>query len=212
MLEIRLLCLICAKKLIPRKLYLCHLVELCMDKTESDPVSELYQTNPISAYGVSKLSIEKYLGLYHYLHNLDYKIIRISNPYGPYQIAHRKQGIVSAIVENFLRGKKLEIWGDGTIVRDYIFVEDLVQAILKICCYNGKEKIFNVGSGIPRSINDIIYSLEDILRQNIERTYLPGRKSDVKYNLLDISKVKNEVGWAPDSDWKESLEKTQLIG
>src|SRR5439155_7400391 len=87
-------------------------------------------TDPITAYAISKLAVEKYLALYQHLHGLSYRILRVANPFGPYQTAIKSQGIVAALVSRGLRGETIEIWGDGSVVRDFIFIDDVVDALV----------------------------------------------------------------------------------
>src|SRR5258707_1002427 len=82
------------------------------------PTPETAPTDPITAYGISKLAIEKYLGLYEHLHGLDFRVLRVANPYGPFQVARKNQGIVAAILSRALSNQSIEIWGDGSVVRD----------------------------------------------------------------------------------------------
>ncbi len=170
--------------------------------------TELSPTNPLSAYGVSKLTIEKYLGLYNHLYGLDYRVVRVSNPFGRFQRAYRQQGLIAAILERVHRGLPVEIWGDGSIVRDYIPVDDLIDGILAVSGYEGEHRIFNVGSGIGRSANDVIASLERVLGREIKQTHTAARAADVPYNVLDISLIESELGWRPTRSWFDALADT----
>jgi len=105
--------------------------------TKSVPIPEDAPTNPISAYGITKLATEKYLRLFHYLHGLDFHALRISNPYGPGQSPFRRQGLVAILLERLLTGKPIEIWGDGEVVRDFVHVNDVVEAFLTAAVYDG---------------------------------------------------------------------------
>jgi UDP-glucose 4-epimerase len=176
---------------------------------DATPIPEAAPTNPISAYGITKLVIEKYLALYHHLYDLDYQVFRIANPYGRYQSAFRKQGVVSALIHRALTGKPLDIWGTGEVQRDFIHVSDVIDAILLCYDYAGPHRIMNVGSGIGRSINDIVRSLERLLGCGaLPKRHRPGRAADVPVNVLDIDLITKETGWRPRVDWIEGFTDT----
>jgi UDP-glucose 4-epimerase len=172
-------------------------------------INEDAPTNPISAYGVTKLTIEKYLALYKRLHNLDYHVLRISNPYGPGQSPHRRQGLVATILHRALTRQTLEIWGDGEIVRDYLHIRDVATAFLYASQYKGDFRVMNVGSGVGLSVNRVIKDIEVTLGNTaIARRYVPGRVGDVPRNVLDIALIARETGWRPEISWTEGLLET----
>ena len=94
------------------------------------PTPETAPTDPITAYGISKLAIEKYLALNQHLHQLDYRVLRVTNPFGPFQTAMKNQGVIASIVSHGVRHEEIEIWGDGSVVRDFIFIDDVVDALI----------------------------------------------------------------------------------
>jgi len=172
------------------------------------PISESAPTLPITAYGVAKLAIEKYLEVYSRLQGLDYRVLRISNLYGPYQTTTKKQGVVAAFLSEALRGESLEIWGDGNVVRDYIYAEDAAKSVFAAIRYQGPEKIFNIGAGKGMSINEIISTIEIVLNIKPEKHYKPGRKIDVPVNILNTTLAKQELGWAAETTFIQGLKKT----
>lgn len=165
--------------------------------TGDAPLPETHPTEPISAYGIGKLAIEKYLALYHYLHGLDYRILRVANPYGNNQKFNCKQGIIPAFVSKLEQGEPLEIWGDGSVVRDYVHIDDVTGALLTVLDDDKKHKLYNIGSGFGHSINDIIALFEQSLGHKVKANFTPGRKDDVPCNILDITRAKQELGWQP---------------
>ena len=171
------------------------------------PISELHETNPICGYGIHKLAIEKYLYLYHYNHGLDYCILRLSNPYGEAQISDRSQGVIGKFVYKVIMREKLEIWGDGNVVRDYIYIDDVIDALLLTIRYEGKEKVLNVSSGKGHSLRDIVTLMENEAETPLEVTFTSSRHVDVPLNVLDNSLIKSELKWKPSVDMKSGIRK-----
>lgn len=172
------------------------------------PIPESAPTLPITAYGVAKLSIEKYLEVYARLRGLEYRVLRISNLYGPYQTTAKMQGVVAAFLARAMRGEPLEIWGDGKVVRDYVYVEDAAAAVLAAMRYRGDERIFNIGGGMGMSLNEVITAIETLLGRELVKNYRPGRPVDVPINILDCALAKLELGWAARTNFSKGLEQT----
>jgi UDP-glucose 4-epimerase len=173
------------------------------------PIQEEAPTDPISAYGISKLTVEKYLALYQHMHGLDYQVLRIANPYGRYQSAARRQGVVAALVKSALAGQPLEIWGTGEVVRDFIHVTDVVAAMLTVLDYTGPYKVLNVGSGVGTSIAKVASDIEVALAcAALPRRFRGVRTSDVPINVLDISRITSETCWRPRILWQAGLADT----
>lgn len=160
------------------------------------PIVEAHPTDPISAYGIVKLAIEKYLALFGETYGLDYRIARLSNPYGPKQNTASGQGVVAAFVEQILNGKTLLLMGDGTVVRDFVYIDDVADALLRLCSHPGPSRIFNVGSGAGTSIGKIVASIADLtqLEPNVE--YRESRKFDVLKNVLSCELARRELQWS----------------
>lgn len=173
------------------------------------PIPESAPTNPISAYGVSKLTVEKYLGLYRHLHGVEYSALRVANPFGPFQTALKKQGVIAAIIERALAGEPVEVWGTGEVVRDFIHVADVVEALIAVVDYNGPHHVFNVGCGVGRSVNQIIADIGTVIgRGPIPTIYKPARQADAPVNVLDIALIQRETGWRPRVEWMDGLRET----
>jgi UDP-glucose 4-epimerase len=172
------------------------------------PISENHFTNPISHYGVGKLSIEKFLYVYGREVGLDYLILRLSNPYGPHQETKRGQGLIPKIIRSALSDKPLEVWGDGSSIRDFIYVEDAVDAICRALSYQGERRILNIGSGQGHSIIDLISEVESQLNLRIAVEFSPSRSLDVPINVLDVSVALSELEWSAKTGLREGLRKT----
>ena len=163
-------------------------------------------TNPISYYGISKLAVEKIILMYNQLYNMNNVILRISNPYGKYQNSN-KVGVISVILRKILENKKIEIFGDGNNIRDYIYISDLVDVFCKVIDKdNYSYSIYNVGSGEGRSILDIINTIKVITKKEFNVEFKENRKFDVKRNVLDISRLKKEFNFIPKINLYEGID------
>ncbi len=172
------------------------------------PIPESHPTDPISSYGIHKLAIEKYLHLNQVLHGLDYCILRVANAYGERQRTDKAQGAVAAFLERALRGAPIQIWGDGSVVRDYVYVGDIVQAFLKTLDYRGGQRIFNIGSGAGVSLNALVKEIGAVLGRAPAVEYTPARRFDVPVNVLDCSLAARELGWQARMPLAEGLRRT----
>ncbi len=160
-------------------------------------LSEQGPTEPISAYGISKLTVEKFIKLFSFNYGLPYVILRFSNPYGPSQHALRPQGAVGVFLNKALKGEEIAIWGDGTTVRDYLFESDLAAAVAAIVQRTSLQGVFNVGTGSGTSLNQIVKLIQATFEVECRVVYQAERKFDVPYNVLDIGKIRRETGWNP---------------
>jgi UDP-glucose 4-epimerase len=169
------------------------------------PIDEEHPTNPICSYGITKLAIEKYLNLFHHLYGLDYRVLRVSNLYGERQRIRSSQGAVAVFLGKAIRDETIEIWGDGSVIRDYVYIGDLIDALIKAMRYDGKIKVFNIGSGNGISLTEVINAIEKVLKKKLSVKFLPGRKFDVPVNVLSIKLAESELGWKPRVEFEEGL-------
>lgn len=173
------------------------------------PIPETHPTDPISAYGIHKLMVEKYIGLHAHLNGLRSVVLRAANPFGPYQSPHRGQGVVAALMATRLAGKPVRIWGDGRVVRDFLYVGDLAAAMLDAALYEGPERVLNLGSGIGRSMLEVVEAIDATLGLGGgEIIFQPGRNADVPVNVLDTALIRREFGWEPRMKWEAGLRLT----
>ncbi len=180
----------------------------------SVPLKENASGNPISSYGIQKITIEKLLYLYNYLYGLDYRVIRLANPYGPFQRPNGKLGVITTFIDDIIKGKTVTVYGNGEVVRDFIYIEDAIDAIVNICAEKkntdeNEHKIFNVGSGKGLSINEVIKTVEMVFDKKVKVEYIEGRKSDVPVNYLDISLYESIYGKLVKTSLEEGIIKTK---
>ena len=157
---------------------------------ESDGTSfnELNSTLPICSYGIQKLTIEKYLHYYYHKYNLDYSVIRLSNPYGPGQNPNGAVGAICVFMYKALKNQEITIFGDGTNLRDYIFIGDAIKGIINLSQVKSEEKVFNLGSGYGIDLNEILNHVKILLGKEISVRYEPQRINDLHYSVLDNRK------------------------
>lgn len=172
------------------------------------PIKETHPTEPICSYGIGKLAIEKYLNLYHLLHGMEYCVLRLANPFGERQRIAAEQGAVAVFLDRALRNEEIEIWGDGSVVRDYFHVSDAVSAMIAALTYKGASGVFNIGSGVGQSLNGILDAIEALLGTTVRRAYAPARAFDVPVSVLDIFKAGTLLNWKPKMSFAEGLART----
>ena len=169
------------------------------------PVEEGHGTDPRCSYGIAKLAIEKYLELYRQLHGLEYTVLRMANPFGERQRIHASQGAIAVFLGKVLRGETVEVWGDGSVVRDFIYIADVVAAFVAAQAHQGEERIFNIGSGRGHSLNAVLDSIASVTGLPVLRRHLPGRAFDVPDNVLCIERARRCLGWAPEWSFEAGL-------
>ncbi|HEY6867793.1 MAG TPA: NAD-dependent epimerase/dehydratase family protein [Candidatus Eisenbacteria bacterium] len=171
------------------------------------PAPEEHPVNPESPYGASKHTFEHYLFIWKLLHGLDYTVLRYANIYGPRQNPHGEAGVNAIFIGLMLHGKRPRIFGDGEAVRDYVYVEDVVEANVLALDRGGGEMV-NIGTGVGTSVNQIFRELKGILNFDQEPIYEPARPGEVQRIFLDASRAKQVLGWAPKTTFRAGLEKT----
>ena len=172
------------------------------------PLSENTPTNPISSYGVQKITIEKLLYLYNYMYGLDYRIIRLANPYGPYQRPNGVLGAVTTFTYKALKGEELQVYGDGSVVRDFIYIDDAIRGIVNIVDGENKHHIFNLGCGYGTSIKEVIETVRRVVSIDTKVVYKEGRTVDVPVNYLDIARYEKYFGKLKPLSLEEGIKRT----
>lgn len=175
----------------------------------SAPISESAPTDPICDYGISKLMVEKLIGMHGLVDDLDFAILRVSNPFGPGQVFKNGQGLIPALISRFERGLPIQIFGDGSASRDYLYISDLVDAIESVIDLPGHRQVtLNVGSGVARSILEVVRTVEEVAQIKFEIEYLPERRTDVHTISLDIERAMALLGWRPQTSFRQGLAQT----
>lgn len=169
------------------------------------PVDEDAIPNPISAHGIQKLSLEYYLKLYEHEHGLECKIMRLSNPYGPGQDLNGRQGFISIVLGNILADQPTLIRGDGEIVRDFIYIDDVVDACLVLGENETEHTVFNIGSGIGHSLNEVVDALRSIGSLSVPVVYRESRRVDIPRSVLSIERARNELNFSPQVSLEQGL-------
>jgi UDP-glucose 4-epimerase len=172
------------------------------------PIDEAHPTNPTVSYGITKLMIEKYLLLFQKLYGIKTNILRVANPYGERQRIETAQGAVGVFLSKALRHEPIEIWGDGTVIRDYVYVGDVADAFARAVEYDGAESVFNISSGRGKSLNELIEIVTETIGLNCDVKYLPPRSFDVPVSILANSLAIKELGWSPNTEFHDGIKKT----
>lgn len=179
------------------------------EPADGSALNETAATHPRNAYGVSKLAIEHYLRLLGQQDNgLRTVSLRISNPYGQGQRANRGQGFIAAAMQNAMSGTPMEIWGDGSVERDFLHVKDVAHAFLRAESEGDLPSVINIGSGVGVSMRKVLGLVEAATGRKINTTYLEGRTIDVKRNVLDISCAAQALDWRPAVTLTDGLTQT----
>lgn len=163
------------------------------NRTDMTPFKETDPMAPISYYGWSKQMMENSILYVHRTAGLKYLIVRPSNPYGHGQNIHAKQGLIAVALGKILAGEPIVVWGDGSNVRDYIYIDDLCEVLCLLLEKDVCNTTLNIGSGVGASINDIIQVLRDVVSEKVQVEYQPARKVDVSHMILDTTHLKQYV-------------------
>jgi len=172
------------------------------------PITEEHNTNPSCSYGIIKLTIEKYFALYKKLKNLNYTVLRFSNPFGERQNPLLSQGLITHLLYRIKKKQTIEIWGDGNVIRDFFYIKDGAKAVCLSLLDESGVSTFNISSGIGFSINQILDKFRNVLGLEFNVEYQPPRKLDVQSNVLDNSLALKILGWKPQTEFDEALRKT----
>jgi UDP-glucose 4-epimerase len=171
------------------------------------PADENHPVNPVSPYGITKLSIEKYLNFYQVEYGLSYSILRYANVYGPRQNPFGEAGVVGIFTNKLLQAEQPIINGDGSQTRDYVFVGDVVKANLLILKDN-TSTIYNIGTGIETNVNELFKILNELTGSKSDKKHGPPAKGEQLRSVISSEKILKELGWKPSTSLNEGLKRT----
>ncbi|MEW6616188.1 MAG: NAD-dependent epimerase/dehydratase family protein [Thermodesulfobacteriota bacterium] len=171
------------------------------------PADETHPTKPLSPYGITKLTCEKYLYYYHKTYGLNYVSLRYSNVYGPRQDPYGEAGVVAIFSQKMLAGDQPVINGSGEQTRDYVFVEDVARANI-LTLQRDVFGEFNIGTGIETTVNSLFAEIKTLAESKVKAVHGEAKKGEQFRSVLDWSKAKRELGWEPGVSLKEGLGRT----
>jgi len=173
------------------------------------PTPETSPTNPINSHGLTKLIVEKYIQMHGHVDGLEYIILRVANPFGPGQEFRKGQGLIPAILDHWRKNMPVKIFGTGTALRDYLFIDDLTEAIQLAALLPGTPRLtLNIGSGEVRSVIEVIDAIEAATGHQFQREYIEARSTDVDVASLDIALAKEVLNWTPKTPFHDGIRMT----
>ncbi|MBS4027406.1 MAG: NAD-dependent epimerase/dehydratase family protein [Ignavibacteriales bacterium] len=171
------------------------------------PADEQHPQRPLSPYGIAKLTTEKYLFYYNQVFGLNYTALRYANVYGPRQSTMGEAGVVAIFASKLLKGEQPIINGDGMQTRDYVFVEDVVQANLLVLNDSASTE-YNIGTGIETNVNELFNTIKKICNSNAEEKHGEAKAGEQKRSVLTSKKISEKLGWKQTVKVEEGLNRT----
>lgn len=172
------------------------------------PTPETAPTKPICSHGLTKLMVEKYIQMHGHLDGLQYVILRLANPFGPGQEFRKGQGLIPAILDRCRKGQPVRVYGRGEARRDYIYIDDVIDAIVAALELSDAQLVLNIGSGETRSVLEVVDAIESVICRTITREYLEARNTDVQISSLDTMRAQAVLGWHPRTQFQDGIERT----
>lgn len=177
--------------------------------TENAPAREEDFLNPISSHGIVKAAIERYLAMYAIEHGLSSTILRIANPYGPGLSDRNGQGVINRFLSYTIQGKTISIYGDGSVIRDYLYIDDLTEGIMaatRAPCSGCQ--IYNLGSGRGQTLLEIVKLLPETTKRKPSVHFEENRKCDLPCSVLNPAKAQKDFGWSTPTSLREGMQRT----
>jgi UDP-glucose 4-epimerase len=175
---------------------------------ESLPCDETHPINPICQYGASKHTVEHYLFMYHVNYGLKYTVLRYPNVYGPRQDPHGEAGVVAIFTGRMMAGEPVVINGDGEQTRDFVYVSDCAQANYLAATVDHPPGIYNIGWGLPTSVNQIFSALAKVTDYKLPVSHGPAKVGETRHIYLNASKARSDLGWSATVNLEEGMKKT----
>jgi UDP-glucose 4-epimerase len=176
--------------------------------TTIESINEDVTPQPISPYGIGKLTIEHYLRYFERVHGLDYIVFRIANPYGPGQNVHGRQGVIPIFLNAVIENKPITIYGDGSMVRDYVYIGDLVEMINGIYDKPHRYNTYNIGSANGVSVNEIVSSIELSIGRKVHTESRPTPPTYVSRSILNMRRLGEEFGLRAEMTIQDGVART----
>jgi UDP-glucose 4-epimerase len=177
------------------------------DVNSDAPISEDTNPQPVSPYAIGKLTIEHYLRYFSRKFDLSTLTFRISNPYGERHSPINRQGVIPIFLHHIANNEPITLLGDGSMVRDYLYVEDLAS-LIALSFQGAKQPLYNLGSGQGVNLNELIETIKKVTQREIDIEHLPKPPTFVQKAVLDISRFKAEFGIVPQTPLEEGIRKT----
>lgn len=173
---------------------------------ERTPIAESDSKSPASPYGIEKLSIDHYARVYNDLYGLPTVVLRYFNVYGPRQTASDYSGVISVFLEQARNGRPITVHGDGSQTRDFVHVDDVVEANLLAMGTDHVGEAYNVGTGRTTSVEELATAVRDVIGSDSEIVHTEGRSGDIEHSQADIGKARSMLGYEPTTALEEGLE------
>jgi UDP-glucose 4-epimerase len=158
----------------------------------------------LSPYGVSKKAVIDYLIAYRELHALEFSALALANVYGPRQDPHGEAGVVAIFAERIVRGEDVTVYGDGEQTRDFVFVDDVVDAFVRAATRGGG-LVCNIGTGSETSVNDLLATMADVAGVEVTAVKAPLRPGELLRSSLDVERASMQLGWRPWTDLADGI-------
>ena len=175
---------------------------------EAGPQKETHTQQPVSPYGISKLTCEKLLHFYFCEYGIPYVALRYGNVYGPRQNAHGEAGVIAIFAQKLLAGHRVTIHGDGLQTRDYVYVGDVARANLAAINFTGDPSAFNIGTGIETDVVTLHQKLKQAIGLEQPATHGPGKSGEQRRSVLDCTKALHDLAWKPEVNLGDGLKRT----
>jgi len=172
--------------------------------TKYNPVDEKHPCTPKTPYGVAKLAVEHYLRIYQENYGLDYLIFRFFNIYGPYQTT----GLIPTIYKRLITNSPIDVYGNGSQVRDYVYIKDAMQFFRKAITENIKNDVVNIGTGTGTTVLEVINMASEILKIKPQLNFHPAGEGEIDNFVANVELLRNLFGSVPNTSVKEGLKKT----
>ena len=172
------------------------------------PISETAVTDPISSHGIQKLAIEKYLLLHRFHRGLDVRIARLSNPFGPGQRLYGRQGFIAMTIGHLLRDESILLRDGGRPIRDFLYIDDVIDALNRLATHHDAPSVLNIGSGIGHSLQEIVAMVEEAILRPIISVQGERRRADIPVSVLDVTRAATGIGFRAAVSVRDGLLRT----